>query len=152
MRYICRFNGVSEIKSLSFKKGTFLSRWWAACRKSVGRWLSHGPSAAGIANLLGAALVPETLLYLFVRHWLVAALFMTPMAKHPWAIDRLCGTIGGIVFLTFLLCYWATFGACVAAVASFVTGSRQPRRLPLVGFFGFLFGTWMFFFILVKVR
>jgi hypothetical protein len=123
-----------------------------ACGKSAGRWLSHRPSAWGIANLLGAALVPEALLYLFVRHWLMGALFMTPMAKHPWAIDRLYHTIGRTVGITFLLCYWAAFGACVAAVASFVTGSRQPRRLPLVGFFGFLFGTWMFFFILVKVR
>lgn len=143
---ICRFDDISEITLANSKEQTFLRRWGHACWKLACRLASLRPSAALIADILGAALVLSYLLTIALLQWMSPVLFMTPMAKHPWCIVRFCNATCDSLDLIALFSYWFTFGGCVAATASFLTSRRGDRRIPWIGIVGFAVATLILFY------
>jgi hypothetical protein len=123
------------------ERQTVSLRWREAAWKFTCRLLSPKPSVARIANIVGATLLAYTFIVVALGQWLPALLFMTPRAAHPWSIIRLYSTIGTPLGLIFLCCYWSAFGLCVAAVASYLTGTRVARRIPWLGISAFLLTT-----------
>ncbi len=139
--YIFHSNALKEIFMAISEKQTVPPRWRQAIWKLVCRLVSRKPSVARIANILGATLLAYTFFIVAMGQWLPAVLFMTPMAGHPWSIIRFYYMIGTPLGLIFLCWYWSAFGVCVAAVASYLTGTRMTRRIPWLGISGFVLTT-----------
>jgi hypothetical protein len=139
--YVFHSNALKEIFMASSEKQTVPPRWLQAIWKLACRLLPSKPSVARIANILGATLLAYTFFLAAMGQWLSAVLFMTPMAGHPWSIIRLCYMVVRSLGLIFLCWYWSAFGVCVAAVASYLTGTRTARRIPWLGISGFVLTT-----------
>ncbi len=134
------------------RKWRMLRGGLALCWRPLGRLFSEGPSAAAVADFAGATLGVFGLLGAALLQWLPAILFITPMAKNPWSIVGTYDAMRDFSACVFGLGCWFALGACEAAVAVYLTGRGEGRRIPWLGIFGTALAVLLLFHPLVLTR